>query len=679
MQTGKFSYPTTPKGETVEELFGHTIQDPYRWLEDDNSPQTLDWLKAQQAFTVSVLDRYPNRKAMLSHLKELVDYPRQSVPIKRGDWYYYAKNDGLQNQWVSWRKRKDGAEEIFFDPNTLSEDGTTQASITGISKDCRYCTFRISQAGADEAEFWIMEVESKTFLADKLTNIRHSGAAWYRDGFFYSRYDDDHAHQKQVKDQKIYYHRLGEPQEQDRLIYADPANPFRYTHISVSDDQNTLFLYISQGTHGIQIMFRPANDHQAPWSILLEGFEYNAYHIDSYDDGWVYLITNKDAKNFRLVKVNLKAPAEEHWLEVIPQRDYLLDSAHLVGGKLIAIFTKDVQSHIEVMDPDGNFLYSIEMPYQGTADISYFRKEDEEAYFYFNSYVRPDESYHYDIKSNKLSFHHCDPVKCDLSDVVSNQVFYPSRDGSLIPMTLIHKQGVTKDGNNPVYLYGYGGFNISLMPSFSIIRTVLIEKGFILAIANLRGGGEYGEHWHEAGMLFNKQNVFDDFIAAAEYLISEGYSQPERIAINGGSNGGLLVGACLAQRPELFKVAVPMMGVLDMLRYHKFTCGWGWIPEYGDPDQESHFRNLLAYSPLHNIQAGQKYPAIMITTADHDDRVVPGHSFKYAATLQEKVSNEEPVLLYTQFQSSHHPSNITKSLELWADVFSFMCLYLEVD
>lgn len=671
-------YPLTRKDDTIDELFGTRIADPYRWLEDDHSEATMAWVKEQQALTEAVLNEYPHRQQFLARLKELQDYPKQSAPIKHGNWYYYAKNDGLQNQWVTYRRKKDGAEEVFLDPNLLSKDGTTTASMVGYSKDFKYFTYRISKAGSDAGEFWTMNTESKTFIADKMLNMRHSNAAWYRNGFFYSRYDDEQDYQQQDKDQKIYYHQLGDSKENDKLIYADPEHPLRYLTSRVSDDQKTLFIYVSQGTSGNSILYRSLEDEHAPFKCLFEGFDYDGWCQDAYEEDWVYLFTNKHAKNYRLVKVSLADPSEDNWLEIIPERDYLLDNASVVGNKIIAIFTKDVQSRIEVLDTAGKFLYPIQMPYQGTAMLRYAEKEDSEAWFYFGSFIRPFESYHYDIDTNKLSFHHRDPIKAEVDNLVSEQIFYPSKDGTLIPMTLVYRQGMQKNGQNPVHLYGYGGFNISLMPAFNENRIALLEKGFICVTVNLRGGGEYGENWHEQGMLLHKQNVFDDFIAAAEYLIKEGYTSADKLAITGGSNGGLLVGACLTQRPDLFRVAIPSMGVLDMLRFHKFTCGWGWIADYGNPEEEQHFHNLLAYSPLHNVRQGIKYPATMVCTADHDDRVIPGHSFKFAATLQEHASQELPLLLYTMFQSSHGSSSLTKGLEMTADIYSFICKYLEV-
>lgn len=672
-------YPTTRKDSTTEEFFNIKIADPFRWLEDDHSVETETWLREQQALTESVLNEYPDRKNILDRLKELNDYEKLTCPLKKGDWYYFHKNDGLQNQWVEYRKRTpDGEAELFFDPNALSEDGTTMGYVVGHSRDYKYFVFQISKAGADVGEFWVMESETRTWLDDKLLNMKHTGAAWYKEGYFYSRYDEEENYQKQDKNQKVYYHKLGEQKEQDILIYEDPEYPLRYHYPILSDDDRYLFIQSSEGTTGCRIIFKALDNDKAEFKTLFDGFEFNGYFIDAYEPDFFYLFTNKTAKNYRLLKVNLNNPTEANWVEIIPEREYLLDSANIVGGKLIAFFVKDVQSLIEVMDLDGKFLYNIDMPYQGSAGFAYIKKEDTEGYFYFTSYVRPLEAYHYDISANKLTFYYRYPVKADVQDIVSEQIFFTSKDGTKVPMSLIYKKGIVKNGNNPVYLYGYGGFNSPLMPAFNENQIILLEKGCIVVNVNLRGGGEYGESWHEAGMLLKKQTVFDDFIAAAEFLISEGYTNPEKLAISGGSNGGLLIGAVMLQRPELFKVAIPMMGVLDMLRYHKFTCGWGWMVEYGNPDEEEHFHNLLAYSPMHNVKQGVKYPATMVVTADHDDRVIPGHSFKFAATLQDKTEQDLPLLLYIQFQSAHGSSSMTKRLELWADTWTFVFKYLEI-
>jgi len=671
-------YPTTRKDGTAEEFFGIKVPDPYRWLENDHDPEVIAWTQAQQALTEAELSKYPQREAILERVRELANYPRRTAPIKRGEWYYYHRNDGLQNQWVCYRKKQDGAEELFFDPNALSPDGTTTASMVGVSKDDRYFTYMVSPAGADAGELWTMDTQTGTFLPDKLQDMRHTAAAWHRDGYYYSRYLPKADERDGDPGQNVWYHRLGTSAVEDVLVYEDMDNPRRFRNCWVSDDEKYIFIHESEASPGNRILYRPADDPAAPFQVLFDGFEHEYYVTDSFEEDYFYLFTNKDAPNRRLMKFHIAHPEEEHWQEVIPQRDYPLDTAQPVGGRLLAIFTKDVCSRVELLDTDGNFLREIEMPYQGTAGISFGRKEDREAYFYFDSYVRPYEIYRYDIPADSVTHYHTDPVKADLSAIVSRQVFYPSKDGTLIPMTLIHREDVPRDGNAPVLLFGYGGFDSSQMPYFSASRVALLEKGFIYAVANLRGGGEYGKRWYDAGKLLNKQNVFDDFIAAAEYLIREGYTNPRRLAINGGSNGGLLVGACLVQRPDLFRAAVPAMGVLDMLRFHKFTCGWNWMADYGNPDEEEHFRNLLSYSPLHNVKDGIRYPATLVLTADHDDRVVPGHSFKFAATLQEKAHPDSLALLYVQTSSAHGPSSLAKSLEYTADTYSFICMCLGV-
>lgn len=668
-------YPQTRQEQIVDDFFGVKVADPYRWLEDDNSEETIQWVKEQQALTEKVLNEYPDRGRLLERLKELNDFPKQGPYMKRGDWYYFAKNDGLQNQWVIYRKPTlDGEEELFLDPNLLSEDGTTSVDRVGKSKDNRYFVYQISTAGSDAGEFWILDTNTKEWLDDKLFNMRHSGASWYKNGYFYSRYDSEENYQEQNKNQKVYYHKIGDKQEADTLVYEDPEHPLRYIGAWVSDDERYLFIQLSEGTSGESIIYKSLEDEKAEFKCLFEGFEFNCSAFDAFEPDMVYLHTNKGAKNYRLLKADLKSP-DSH-IEIIPERDYLLESVSILGHKIITIYTKDVKSQIEVYDLEGKFLYCIDMPYQGTAYFLHAEKEDTEGFFYFSSYVRPPEQYHYDVDKNVLRFHYHDPIKAELQYLISEQLFFPSKDGSKIPMTIIYNKGMKKNGNNPVYLYAYGGFNVPLMPWFDVNNLLFLERGGISVVVNLRGGSEYGENWHEAGMLLNKQNVFDDFISSAEYLIREGYTNPEKIAIIGASNGGLLVGACMLQRPDLFKVAIPRVGVLDMLRYHKFTAGWGWMVEYGNPDEEEHFHNLYKYSPLHNVQKDVQYPATMIVTADHDDRVIPGHSFKFAAALQEKAKQELPLILYTQIQSSHGGSSMTKGLELNADVFCFICKYL---
>ncbi len=672
-------YPKTKKTELIENNFGLMIEDPYRWLEEDQSEETKIWLKEQQDFTESFLNQYPDRSNILNHLKKLNNYERKGVPLKRGNWYYFSKNSGLQNQYIYYRQKSLESEpELFFDPNTLSDDGTTTAFIISRSNDDKYIAFKISKAGADASEIWVMDTDKKEFLNDKITNLSHSGASWYKNGFFYSRNDSKPEQKAQYKNQKVYYHKLGESEIQDTLIFQDEENPLRYNRANVSDDEKYLFIYSFKGTNGAQILYKSLDDPNDEFKCLFQGFDFNGWLVNGYDDGIFYLFTNKNASNYCLYQIDLSSPQEENWKLIIPERDYLLDSATIINNKIIAIFTKDVFSKIEILELNGQLIKEIKMPFLGSASFIRSKKEDTEGFFAFDSYVSPSQIFHYDMLTHEMKFFYTYPIDLDFNQYCSEQVFFKSKDGTMIPMTLNYKKDMKKDGNRPVYLTGYGGFNDVKMPIFNIERTILMDKGGIFVIVNLRGGGEYGEKWHEAGMLLNKQNVFDDFISATEYMINEGYTNPDKTVIAGGSNGGLLVGACMTQRPELFKIALPMMGVLDMLRFHKFTCGWGWMAEYGNPEEEIHFKNLLKYSPVHNIKEGVKYPITMVVTADHDDRVIPGHSFKFAAQLQEKGSSENPYLLYVQSNSSHGSSNFNKFLQISADKWSFIFKYLNI-
>lgn len=675
---GFMQYPETRKELIKEQFFGTEINDPYRWLEDDHSEETQAWVKEQQAHTEQILNEYPLRSNILNEIIELNDYPKMTCPIKRGDWYYFSKNSGTQNQWVIYRKKElNSEEELFFDPNTLSEDGTTQASRVGMSEDRKLFFYRISKAGADDADIWIFDTKKKCFIEEKLLNARHTGVDCYKNGFIYSKYDELADNLKANKNQKVYYHQFGDAFENDQLIYEDLDHPLRYHAGWVSDDKRYMFIYVSEGTSQNKILFKSLEDEHSEFKAIFDTFDYNFHIFDANDPDEFYLHTNMNAENYQLIKVNLKN-SEITYKVIIPEREYMLDCVLLTNHKLIVSYLKDVSSKIEVMDEAGNYLYDIEMPYQGTANFFNDKKEDNETWFMFTSYTRPSDYYHYDVEKNQLTFYYRNPIKADIENYTSEQIFYHSKDGTKVPMTLIYKKGLQKKGNNPAYLYAYGGFNHAIMPYFSEIRIPFLDRGGIYAIANIRGGNEYGEQWHSQGCLLNKQNVFDDFISAAEYLISEQYTCPNKLAIAGGSNGGLLVGAVMTQRPDLFRVALPMMGVLDMLRYHKFTCGWGWMVEYGNPDEEIHFKNLLSYSPIHNVREDVKYPATMVVTADHDDRVIPGHSFKFAATLQEKGSKENPLLLYTQIQSGHGASNLRKYFELNADCWSFVLKYLEI-
>jgi prolyl oligopeptidase len=670
-------YPKTKKDNIRENIFGVEVSDNYRWLEDDNSEETRQWVLKQQELTNTLLSEYPDREKILADLTSLANNPMETIPLKRGEWYYFAKNSGLQNQWVSYRTKKiDGEAELFFDPNSLSEDGTTRAYVIGRSKDNKYFAYAFSKSGSDLFDLCIMDTEKKEFISDKMTNMIHTGASWYKDGFFYSKYDKV-KNRGQYENQRVYYHKLFDNIQNDELIFEEADYPLRYHDSTVSDDGKYIIINSSQGTSGNILMFKEIEKKDASFSPICDNFDFNNRLLDSYQEDVFYLYTNREAKNYKLLRINLKNLDQEEL--IIPEREYPLSSVNIVGEKIIAIFSKDVKSMIVVFDLDGNYLYDIPTPYQCRASVIFVKKEVTACFLSLSSYEKPTEFYHYNIAENKLTFYKSMfTLKLDTKLYKSKQIFFESKDATKIPMTLIYKKDMQQNGINPLHLYGYGGFEHSLLPFFNPSIIPFLEKNGIHAIVNLRGGGEYGESWHQAGMKLNKQNVFDDFISAAEYLIAEKYTNPDKIAISGGSNGGLLIGACMLQRPDLFKVALPWMGVLDMLRFHKFTCGWGWIVEYGNPDEEKYFHNLLKYSPLHNVKEGVKYPATMVVTAEHDDRVIPGHSFKFAATLQEKGDQSSPYLLYTMLNSSHGASSLQKQLEVNSDCYSFMFKYLDI-
>lgn len=673
-------YPYTKKIDAEDTFFGKKIKDPYRWLEDADSHDAKKWLSEQLELTESIIDEFPHRRNIKQRLKELYDYIKLTPPYKWGKYYYFLKNEGLQDQSVYYRKESRDSEEseVFFDPNTLSEDGTTQAFLSGRSRDERYFAFNISNAGSDWSNIRIIDTETKQFLPDKIEKIRSSNAEWYKDGFFYTAYKGGDKSGQDINP-IVFYHKLGDDQENDRLIYENSHDPYMFHHAQVSDDEKYLFIHSSKGTYGRQILWKQLDGPEECFKVLFDGFS-NEYRIyDSYEEDVFFVETDHKAPNHRLFKVNMKHIGDGPYMDIIPERDYKLDDICIGGGRIIAVYLKDIASLVEVFDTEGKHICTIELPYMCIAYTGISKKEDDTCYLYLSSYTRPTEVYSYDIKDNKLEFYHRSPVKINSDDYVSKQVFFPSKDGTLVPMFINHRKGIERNGNNPVYMYGYGGFDWSILPYLNLGIIPFIDNGGIYVVVNLRGGGEYGDKWHKDGMLYNKQNVFDDFIYAAEYLIEQNYTGNDKIAIVGGSNGGLLVGACMVQRPELFKVAVPQVGVLDMLRFHKFTIGWGWIVEYGDPEKEEDFNYILKYSPLHNISKGVKYPHTLVTTAINDNRVVPGHSFKFVAELQDKASPETVQLLYAQDQSGHGSSNLSKSYEMQADVLSFIFKYLGME
>ncbi len=677
-QTGKgteLQYPLTTKSEQVDDYFGTKVADPYRWLEDDNAEEVKQWVKEENAVTFGFLDKVPFREKIRSRLKEIYNYPRYSSPFRAGDYYFFYKNDGLQNQSVIYiQKGLDGQPEVFIDPNALSPDGTVRIGLISFSKDNRYVAVSRGEAGSDWSAIKVMEVETKKELSDLIQWVKFSGASWQGNGFYYSAYDKPAAGRELTAKnefQKVFYHKLGDPQEKDVLIYEDKEHPLRYFGVDTTEDEKYLFLTISQGTHGNELYYKDLTARKMDFQPLIKGFEYNANVIDAVGDKFL-LFTDIDAPNYRVALMDPKSPAKENWQAVIPEKPEVLSNSRAAGGQLFCSYEKDANTKVFQYDLTGKLLKEIELPALGTAG-GFAGKRDERVLFYtFTSFTYPPTIYKYDLATGRTDVFRKAEVKFNPDNFEVKQVFYSSKDGTKVPMFIVSKKGLQQNGKNPAYLYGYGGFNSSEVPSFNPSRIILLENGVIFALANLRGGGEYGETWHKAGMLLNKQNVFDDFIGAAEYLINEKYTSSNYLAIAGGSNGGLLVGAAMTQRPDLFKVALPAVGVMDMLRYHKFTVGWGWAVEYGSSDDENNFKNLYSYSPLHNIKDGVCYPATLVTTADHDDRVVPAHSFKFAATLQQKQSCRNPVLIRIETRSGHGASNITKALDLLTDTFSFM-------
>ncbi len=672
------TYPETRIDDVVDTLWGTAVADPYRWLEDDNAPEVLDWVKAQNAVTRAFLDSIPYRNSIRDRFEELFNYEKVSSPYKVGNRYFIYKNDGLQNQSVIYvREGRDGEDKVFLDPNKLSDDGTVTASLLGASDDDKYMAITQNEAGSDWGQIRVMDIETGQETGDVLRWVKFSGAAWFKDGFFYSRYPEP----KQGDEysaantfHRVYYHKLGTDQEQDQLIYSNDQAPNMYHWTSVTEDKKYLVLYASTGTDGFECHIKDLEKEGSKFQPIFTGFK-NKSSIVDHIDGRLLVITDIDAPKYKLVSIDPKNLDPAAWVTVLPEGEHLLEGASTGGGKLFATYLENASNKVYVMNYDGSDQKAIELPdATGTAG-GFGGKRDYTTVFYsFTSFTYPTSIYEYDIASGESILLSAPKLNFDPSEYESKQVFYPSKDGTMVSMFIVHKKGLQPNGNAPTMLYGYGGFNVSLTPSFSVSNIILLERGGVYAMANLRGGGEYGEEWHQGGMLQNKQNVFDDFIAAAEYLIKEGYTSSERLAIAGGSNGGLLVGACMTQRPELFKVAFPGVGVMDMLRYHKFTVGWGWIPEYGCADStEVDFKNLMAYSPLHNLRDGVSYPATMITTADHDDRVVPAHSFKFAARLQAAHKGTNPVLIRIEERAGHGAGKPTsKTIDEQADKWAFM-------
>jgi prolyl oligopeptidase len=671
----QLEYPETKKVDQVDDYFGTKVADPFRWLEDDQADEVKAWEKEQNKLTFSYLENIPFWEKIRQRLNEVYNYPRYSSPFRAGENYFFYKNDGLQNQSVIYiQEGLEGNPKVFIDPNKLSADGTVRISLVGFSEDNRFVTYSRSEAGSDWRELHVMEIESREELNDTIRWVKFSGAAWRGNGFYYSGYEPPEEGQELTArntSQKIYYHELGTPQDKDTLIYEDPDHPFRYLRAGLTEDKQYMFLYVTEGTHGNELYYKDLSTDDADFLPLIQGFDSDSYVIDH--TGSKFLVyTNAEAPNYQVVLMDPRHPQKENWQTIIPEKSDVLTNVSSVGEYLFCNYLKDATSRIFQHDLSGALVREIGLPTLGSAGGFSGKKEDKVTFYFFSSFTHPPMIYKYNIENGKSEVFRKTEVPFNPQDYESEQVFYSSKDGTRVPMFIVHKKGLELDGQRPTYLYGYGGFNSSRRPSFNPTVLILLENNGVYATANIRGGGEYGEQWHRAGMLLDKQNVFDDFIAAAEYLIRENYTSKDRLAIAGASNGGLLVGACMTQRPDLFKVAFPAVGVMDMLRYHKFTVGWGWVVEYGSSDEEAHFKNLYSYSPLHNIKEGVAYPATLVTTADHDDRVVPAHSFKFIATLQEKHKGEAPVLIRIETRSGHGASSTQKRIEEIADKWAFM-------
>ncbi len=673
----KLNYPITAKVDSVDEYFGTKVADPYRWLEDDMSEETKAWVIEQNKVTDAYLEKIPFRSSIENRLTEIWNYEKMGVPTHISGLIVYSKNDGLQDQSVFYYKESDGAEEkVLIDPNALSEDGTVALSSLKISKNGKYLAYSISRSGSDWQEIFVKEIASGKMLDDHIDWVKFSSISWYKDGFFYSRFEEPKEGDEltaENKSPKLCYHQLGTDVNSDKIIFEDKLHPNRLVDASVTKDEEFLVIYQTESTSGNSMYLKDLTVESSEIIKVVDRFEFDHRLLD-HQNGEFLVKTNFKAPKERLIKFTLKKPQLENWQDVIPEQEEVLSSISVKSNKLIAQYMKDAHDIVKVFDRSGKYLYDVELPSIGSIGGFGGEKEDEETYFVFTSFVYPSAIYKYNIADNTSELYWKPELGIDFEQYTTKQVFFTSKDGTKIPMFITHKKGLKLDGNNPTMLYGYGGFNVSLTPSFSVSRMVLLENKGIYAMVNLRGGGEYGKDWHQAGTKLKKQNVFDDCIAAAEYLIVEKYTSPNRLAVHGGSNGGLLVGAVTNQRPDLFKVALPAVGVMDMLRYHKFTIGRFWAADYGTSEESKEmFEYLYAYSPVHNVKKDIEYPAVMVMTADHDDRVVPAHSFKYIAALQDSYTGNNPVIIRIESKAGHGAGKPTsKKIEEAADLWSFM-------
>ena len=679
-------YPKTARVDHVDTYFGIKVADPYRWLEDDTASAVRDWVNQENAVTFGYLEKIPFRAPLRARLEQLYNYPRYGAPSRTGPYYLFTKNDGLQNQPVLYvQTGLEGTPEVLIDPNKLSTDGTVRLGATVLSKDGKYLGYGLSSGGSDWQEYRVMETATRKQLPDLIRWVKVSGLSWYKDGFFYSGYpapaDTTKALSGSNENHRVYYHKLGAPQSEDQLVFEDPAHPKRFHTVSVTDDERFLVLDISDrsvsGNDGNSVLVRDLSRGETAFRPVITGFKDSYNVLESVGDK-LLVMTNHNAPTWRVVEIDPVHPEEKSWRDILPAKPEPLDNAQVTGGRLFAAYMKDVTHKVYVYSLDGKLEREITLPTLGRVGGFGGHNDSRETFYTFTSFTYPPTTFRYDIATGASTLYRKTEVPFDPDRFETRQVFYTSKDGTRVPMFIVSRKGLALDGQRPTLLYAYGGFNITSGPAFNPLLVSLLEQDGVYALANLRGGGEYGEAWHRAGMLLKKQNVFDDFIAAAEWLQQNRYTSKERCALQGGSNGGLLVGAVMTQRPDLCRVALPAVGVMDMLRYHKFTIGWNWAAEFGSSDDSTQVKNLLSYSPLHNLKPGVSYPATLVTTADHDDRVVPAHSFKFAATLQEDHKGPNPVLIRIETRSGHGAVSTSKRLDETADLYAFMWYNLGV-
>ena len=676
MTAQNITYPKAPQDGTIDTYFGVKVADPFRPLEDDRSPATAAWVEAENQVTNAYLSKIPFRTKLLKRLKEVADFEKVSTPFKKNDKWYVYKNNGLQNQSVLYQMDELGGPlREFLDPNKLSDDGTVALQSTSFSKDGKYMAYVISRSGSDWQEIYVKDIATGELLTDHIEWAKFGGAQWCGNGFYYSAYDapekgKEFSSKNEVH--KVYYHKIGTPQSQDVLFYQNPAYPLRFYSVSINDEETIMFLYESGAGSGQNVYVRDLRVPNAQFIQMTSNLDMQYNPIGTIGDN-IYMLTNDGAPRGRVMVANIHKPGFKDWKELVPESKHMLDNVEFADDKMVLTYNQDASTHLYLYTIDGKEITEIKLPTVGRAGFSSERGQ-KECFYSFSSFTVPGTIYQYDIAQNKSTLYTAPKVKFDLNKYTTQQVFFTSKDGTRVPMFLTYKKDMKRNGKNPVFLYGYGGFNVALPPSFSSMRIPFLENGGIYVQVNLRGGSEYGEEWHVAGTKMQKQNVFDDFISAAEWLITNNFTSKNHIAIVGGSNGGLLVGACMTQRPDLFKVCIPQVGVMDMLRYHKFTIGWNWAPDYGtSEDSKEMFQYLYGYSPLHNLKKGVSYPATLVTTADHDDRVVPAHSFKFAATLQECQGGSAPVLIRIDSKAGHGSGKpLAKQLEEQADIYSFI-------